>query len=70
MLKVLDRAALPAALVLAAGVTGQAAHAFPTPLTTPESSSVTLLVPGLIVVAAFFVYKAVRARMRKKAESR
>lgn len=69
MIKLLDRAALPAALAFAALSIGQAAQAKLIPV-VPESSSISLLVPGLIVVGGFLAYKAVRARMRRTSKSR
>ena len=65
MTRMLDRAALPAALVLAVGLIGKTAHAFPIVSVVPESSSISLLVPGLVVIAGFFLYKAIRAKVIK-----
>ncbi|HEX5322575.1 MAG TPA: hypothetical protein VFW40_02235 [Capsulimonadaceae bacterium] len=62
MIKMLDRAALPVALVLAIGLIGKAAQAFPVLNVVPESSSINLLMPGLLVVGGFFLFKAIRAR--------
>lgn len=69
MIKLFDRAALPAAFALAVLSTGQAAQAKFIPV-VPESSSITLLVPGLIVIGGFFAYRLVRERMRRAAKSR
>ncbi len=66
MIKMLDRVALPAALVLAIGLIGKTAHAFPVLNLVPESSSISLLVPGLLVIAGFVLYKVIRARSQRK----
>ena len=65
MIKMLDRVALPAALVLAISLVGQSAQAFPVVSVVPESSSISLLVPGLLVLVGFFLFKAVRAKARR-----
>jgi predicted transporter len=70
MMKLLDRTALPATLALAAVTLGPAAQAFPVTNVVPESSSISLLVPGLIVICGFCLYKAVRARARRESKSR
>jgi hypothetical protein len=66
MIKMLDRVALPAALVLAVGLIGNTALAKGIVVgVVPESSSISLLVPGLLVVAGFFLFKAYRAKARQ-----
>lgn len=70
MIKMLDRVALPATLALSIGLIGQAAQAKGIVVgVVPESSSITLLAPGLLVVGGFFLYKAIRAKARRSVKS-